>query len=381
MSSFGDRLKQERVSRGVSLDEISGATGVDRVYLEALEENRFELLTGPAFGKLYIRAYAAVLGFDPTPLIEDYDQELQSRRREEAEAATDRVRPAARGSETDGNGAKPSGRGQTGASQVPGAARVPDAPLPEPEASPPVIPVAPDREGPGLGEGAEESQKLDPSEGRGKGRAWRPGSLSSLVLTATVSLAAVLLVAWGVRALLGKGGGETRVAATAAGAEETASASASPPKTRAAEPDGEPEPAARPGWAEPPDPTAGAGAERNPPPTRAAGTGGTLDVPEFGVGLRVVNRRLEGEGESFEEGTAVFFLTRVVGGAAGESVRHVWIRGEGEVQTIELRLGGPHWRTYSSKTLHGLGPWSVEARDAEGRVLARVPFTCVPAGS
>jgi hypothetical protein len=153
-----------------------------------------------------------------------------------------------------------------------------------------------------------------------------------------------------------------------------------PPEAGDSEPGAESQPAARPGWAEPPAPAADETVEREPRAARAAGTGGALDVPEFGVGRRVVNRRLEGEGERFEEGSAVSFLTRVVGGANGEGIRHVWLRGGREVQTIELRLGGPHWRTHSRKTLHGLGPWAVEARDADGRVLARASFTCVPAG-
>ena len=47
----------------------------------------------------------------------------------------------------------------------------------------------------------------------------------------------------------------------------------------------------------------------------------------------------------------------------------------------DLAIGGSHWRTYSRKALHqGLtGTWTVEARDAEGNVLASSTFTCVAA--
>ena len=44
------------------------------------------------------------------------------------------------------------------------------------------------------------------------------------------------------------------------------------------------------------------------------------------------------------------------------------------VQTIELELGGSHWRTHSRKTLWHTGHWSVEVQDAAGRVLARSEF-------
>jgi hypothetical protein len=103
-----------------------------------------------------------------------------------------------------------------------------------------------------------------------------------------------------------------------------------------------------------------------------------LTVSEFGVGRRVVNHRLEGRGDRFEEGSVVWFSTRVLGGTSGERIRHVWFRGGEAVQSIGLPLGGPHWRTHSQKTLWGTGRWSVEARDESGTVLARAEFSCVP---
>jgi hypothetical protein len=106
---------------------------------------------------------------------------------------------------------------------------------------------------------------------------------------------------------------------------------------------------------------------------------GRLSITEFGVGKRVVHHQLEQPGVRFKEGTQVSFWTRVVGGRAGERVRHVWLRQERELDSIELSLGGPHWRTHSRKTLYpgSAGQWVAEARDSAGRVLARQEFTCV----
>lgn len=107
--------------------------------------------------------------------------------------------------------------------------------------------------------------------------------------------------------------------------------------------------------------------------------GPTLSVPEYGVGTDVVDHELQGKSDRFEEGAKVVFWTRVVGGEEGDRIRHVWIHDGEEVLSIGLALGGPHWRTYSRKTLHAgsAGPWRVEARDADGHVLAAVDFTCV----
>ena len=108
-----------------------------------------------------------------------------------------------------------------------------------------------------------------------------------------------------------------------------------------------------------------------------------LSIPEFGVGTRIVHHQLENQAEHFEEGTEVWFWTRVIGGEAGEPIRHIWFHENREVGSVELILGGPHWRTQSSRTLHSgsEGRWAAEARDSAGLVMARQEFTSVKTDS
>jgi transcriptional regulator with XRE-family HTH domain len=376
MSSFGDKLRQERVSRGVSLDEISGATGVDRVFLEALEENRFELLTGPAFGKLYIRAYAAVLGFDPTPLIEDYDRERYGRAREQPSTTRVRVRPEVDEEEDNGNGAKPAKAAEDRAAPDRAAEALSlETPtvVPPPPEKLPETPAVAMVEGP-VPHGAEGGDERVTSRES-------PRWMRALLVLAA-SFFVVLVLAWAAKTILGGSGEEARPAAAEAVPED-----APPGQEPLFRTEGEAEPesptagASRkaPGRAQAPAPAPETAAASEPAPGPAETAGARLSVAEHGVGLRVVDHHLRGEGDRFAEGTAVFFFTRVLGGRAGESVRHVWLREGGVVQTVELPLGGPHWRTHSRKTLYGLGDWTVEARDGEGVVLARAAFTCVPA--
>ena len=103
-----------------------------------------------------------------------------------------------------------------------------------------------------------------------------------------------------------------------------------------------------------------------PPDSPTTGEPSRLRVTEAGIGDR----------DRFAPGERVRFTTRVVGGRAGEDVSHVWMRDGKVEQTIRLRLGGSSWRTYSTKTVGRPGAWVVEARDDEGRVLAREAFTC-----
>jgi cytoskeletal protein RodZ len=106
----------------------------------------------------------------------------------------------------------------------------------------------------------------------------------------------------------------------------------------------------------------------------------TLTIVDHGVGTGVSERMLVGRSDRFAEGRRVWFWTRVQGGSAGDTIRHVWIHDGREEADVSLRLGGWHWRTQSRKTLTpgSLGPWVVEARDSAGRLLARSEFTCVP---
>jgi hypothetical protein len=82
---------------------------------------------------------------------------------------------------------------------------------------------------------------------------------------------------------------------------------------------------------------------------------------------------LVGKDSKFSSGTQVVFWTRVLGGE-GRSERHVWSHDGSVIGTTTLAIGGPHWRTYSRRTLNGSGTWAVEAQDENGHVLARETF-------
>jgi len=109
-------------------------------------------------------------------------------------------------------------------------------------------------------------------------------------------------------------------------------------------------------------------------------TGSHLSIKESGLGVGVENRTLMGAGDTFEEGSKVYFFTWILGGQADEHVTHVWIQEQEERFSIDLNIGGPSWRTWSNKTLHpgSVGNWLVEVRDGSGRVLESMSFKCIP---
>jgi cytoskeleton protein RodZ len=64
MSSFGEDLRMERISRGVALEDITAVTKISQRHLLALEQDRFRQLPGGILNKGIVRGYTGALGLD-----------------------------------------------------------------------------------------------------------------------------------------------------------------------------------------------------------------------------------------------------------------------------------------------------------------------------
>jgi cytoskeleton protein RodZ len=64
MGNFGEDLRNERLSRGIALDEITAVTKISQRHLVALEQERFRLLPGGILSKGIVRGYAGAIGLD-----------------------------------------------------------------------------------------------------------------------------------------------------------------------------------------------------------------------------------------------------------------------------------------------------------------------------
>lgn len=90
--SFGNWLRRERELRQVSLREISDETKISIRYLEALEEDRFDILPGTVFAKGFLRQYARYVGLDGDEVVNSYLTAQRGQRGEEAAGGVYRVR-------------------------------------------------------------------------------------------------------------------------------------------------------------------------------------------------------------------------------------------------------------------------------------------------
>lgn len=72
MASFGETLRRERELRGVSLREISDSTKISVRFLQALEQDRLDVLPGGVFRRAFVKQYARHIGLDPERLVAEF---------------------------------------------------------------------------------------------------------------------------------------------------------------------------------------------------------------------------------------------------------------------------------------------------------------------
>jgi cytoskeletal protein RodZ len=92
---FGLWLRREREVREVTLAEIADVTKISKTYLQALEEERFDVLPAPVFAKGFLREYARYVGLDPDEVVNSY---LSALREEEPEVGGAQGQPSGRSS-------------------------------------------------------------------------------------------------------------------------------------------------------------------------------------------------------------------------------------------------------------------------------------------
>jgi transcriptional regulator with XRE-family HTH domain len=73
MASLSERLKRERELRGISLKQISEETRIGVRFLQALEDDRLDIIPGEFYRRSYLRAYARYLGLDEDLALNVYD--------------------------------------------------------------------------------------------------------------------------------------------------------------------------------------------------------------------------------------------------------------------------------------------------------------------
>ena len=94
MASLGQDLKRERELRGISLKEISSSTKISLRFLQALEEDRLDILPGNFFIKAILRTYAKFIGLEEDYVLNKYyEASLELEQSQESEQIKRKTRP------------------------------------------------------------------------------------------------------------------------------------------------------------------------------------------------------------------------------------------------------------------------------------------------
>ncbi len=73
---IGERLKEARQEKDISLESLQDITKIQKRYLEAIEAGNFEKLPGNFYARAFIKEYALVVGLDPEELLEEFKTQI-----------------------------------------------------------------------------------------------------------------------------------------------------------------------------------------------------------------------------------------------------------------------------------------------------------------
>jgi len=88
LTELGARLKEARMSKGYSLDDLQEITKIQKRYLSAIEEGNFTVMPGTFYVRAFIKQYAEAVDLDSNELLEAYKGEIPANKTAENVTAT-----------------------------------------------------------------------------------------------------------------------------------------------------------------------------------------------------------------------------------------------------------------------------------------------------
>lgn len=76
VSDLGQKLKEARLAKGLSLNDIQDLTKIRKRYLEAIEAGDYKVLPGSFYVRAFIKTYAETVGIDPDELLAEHSEHV-----------------------------------------------------------------------------------------------------------------------------------------------------------------------------------------------------------------------------------------------------------------------------------------------------------------
>lgn len=81
--SIGETLRDARIAKGFTLDDLQQTTKIQKRYLIAIEDGKFSDLPGDFYVRAFIKQYAQTVGLDGNELLNEYSDQLPSTKTQE----------------------------------------------------------------------------------------------------------------------------------------------------------------------------------------------------------------------------------------------------------------------------------------------------------
>lgn len=91
--TLGEKLRQAREERDISISEVAEQTRISPHYIEAIENDDYSPLPGGIFNKGFIKSYAKFVGMDEEEALQDYSALLSQQNQGQPEPETKTYRP------------------------------------------------------------------------------------------------------------------------------------------------------------------------------------------------------------------------------------------------------------------------------------------------
>lgn len=83
LTELGQRLRQERESKGLSLEDLQKLTKIQKRYLLGIEEGNYEVMPGKFYVRAFIKQYCEAIGLDTDAIFEEYKSDIPSTQTED----------------------------------------------------------------------------------------------------------------------------------------------------------------------------------------------------------------------------------------------------------------------------------------------------------
>lgn len=91
--SLGQKLRQAREERDISISEVAEQTRISALYLEAIENDDYRTLPGGIFNKGFVKSFAKYVGLDEHEALQDYAQIVAADEASQPESQPSTYRP------------------------------------------------------------------------------------------------------------------------------------------------------------------------------------------------------------------------------------------------------------------------------------------------